>query len=119
MNKVLLTSIVFVSLFATTAKAWSDNIIFNFVSDYPYTVQVKFYSQTYNRVWPGSYTAWDINDWDTHTYNLECRTGEKIAWGAWSKGNPNIYWGSGDGNQGCSGCVYTCGGGTPPTQRLK
>jgi hypothetical protein len=79
-------------------------------SKYQYRVQIAFYSRERNHEWPGNGQAWDLNDYNQHTYTLNCRRGEKICFGAWVTGNANRYWGVGfGGKQGCSTCCYQCG----------
>lgn len=97
----------------------AGNIVFNIKSSYQYKVQVEFYSQRYNRAWPGSGKAYNINDWDTHSYSLNCESGEQICYGAWATGNSNIYWGVGmNDSHTCSNCCAVCDGGTVPTITL-
>ncbi len=87
-------------------------LTFKIESDFPRPVYLKFYSQDYNTVWPGSDTVYVINDYDLHSYSLSCSRYEKICYGAWEKGNSNRYWGVGrDGTESCRGCCYTCGAG--------
>jgi hypothetical protein len=100
------------------AMAFADLIVFQFRSNHPYTVQLSFFSQDRNHAWPGGDQAWDLDDSELHTFRLECEAGERIAWGAWDKGNPNYYWGAGNNDQYCSSCVYTCGYSDPAIQNL-
>ena len=79
-------------------------------SMYKYRVQIAFYSRERNHEWPGNGQAWDLNDYNDHTYTLNCRRGEKICFGAWVTGNASKYWGVGfGGRQGCSTCCFICG----------
>ncbi|MBX9589575.1 MAG: hypothetical protein K2X43_09735 [Hyphomonadaceae bacterium] len=79
-------------------------------SMYQYKVQIAFYSRERNHEWPGSGQAWDLNDYNNHTYTLNCQRGEKICFGAWVTGNASKYWGVGfGGKQGCSSCCFHCG----------
>ncbi|MBF0344045.1 MAG: hypothetical protein HQL06_07425 [Nitrospirae bacterium] len=59
-------------------------------------------------------------DWrhdDTHslyngqkwTFNIECKKGENICYGAWSQ--DGRVWGVGKGDRGCAKCCFTCGSG--------
>ena len=48
-------------------------------SMYQYKVQIAFYSRERNHEWPGNGQAWDLNDYNNHTYTLNCRQGEKIC----------------------------------------
>jgi len=79
-------------------------------SMYQYKVQIAFYSRERNHEWPGNGQAWDLNDYNNHTYTLNCRQGEKICFGAWVTGNASKFWGVGfGGKQGCSSCCFFCG----------
>ncbi len=98
----------------------NDNLVWHVKSNYKYRVQISFYSQTYrNREWPGNGQAWGLNDYDTHEYNLQCRTNEKICFGAWVTGDSSIYWGVGaDNKHSCKACCYVCGAGETREQVL-
>ncbi|MBF0344044.1 MAG: hypothetical protein HQL06_07420 [Nitrospirae bacterium] len=59
-------------------------------------------------------------DWrhdDTHslyngqkwTFNIQCKKGENICYGAWSQ--DGRVWGVGKGDRGCAKCCFTCGSG--------
>ncbi len=97
----------------------NDNLIWHVKSNYRYRVQISFYSQTYHREWPGDGQAWGLNDDDVHEYNLRCRTGEKICFGAWVTGNASTYWGVGaDNRYSCDACCYICGAGETRQQDL-
>ena len=79
-------------------------------SMYQYRVQIAFYSRERNHEWPGNGQAWDLNDYNNHTYTLNCRRGEKVCFGAWVTGNASKFWGVGfGGKQGCSTCCFLCG----------
>ena len=63
--------------------------------------------------------AYDLNDYETHSFTLNCRRGEKICFGAWVTGNASRYWGVGANNRyGCEKCCFVCGAGDYPTQVL-
>lgn len=82
-------------------------------SDYRYTVSLAFFSQDRRgHYWPGNDQAWILNDSRVHEYHISCRTGERICYGAWPKGNPRkSYWGVGfGGQQRCSRCCQLCDG---------
>lgn len=82
-------------------------------SMYAYKVQLTFFSQDRNFAWPGGNEAYALYDSLEHTYNLSCRQGEKICYGAWPNGRSDIYWGVGaDNNRSCSNCCERCGSGT-------
>jgi hypothetical protein len=108
---VLALSLAFVGgALVQPLEASADNLVWHVKSNYKYRVQISFYSQNYSREWPGNGQAWGLNDYDVHEYNLKCRSGEKICFGAWVTGNSNIYWGVGaDNKHSCSSCCYICG----------
>lgn len=109
MRLFLLLAIAF-SGWSTAARA--DSLRWFIKSDYQYTVSLEFYSQRYNRAWPGNGQVYVINDYNNHEYNLECETGEQICYGAWARGDSNTYWGVGMNNsQRCSNCCGICGRG--------
>jgi hypothetical protein len=88
----------------------TTNMVWQVKSNYQYRVQIAFYSRERNHEWPGNGQAWDLNDYNNHSYTLSCRRGEKICFGAWVTGNANKYWGVGfGGKQGCSTCCFYCG----------
>src|SRR6266478_9153506 len=62
-------------------------------SRYQYKVQFKLYSNDRNHVWPSSSTAWDLDDYASHTERITCIRGELICYGAWETGNDTVYWG--------------------------
>jgi hypothetical protein len=92
------------------ASASAETLTWHVRSNYPYTVELKFYSATRNHVWPNNYEVWLLNDYLIHTFSLTCRRGEKICYGAWPRGNTRYYWGVGQNNQSCADCCYTCNG---------
>lgn len=86
----------------------TETLTWTFTSKHPNVVQLSFFSQDRNVAWPGGGNAYDIADWEPHTYTLTCRTGERICYGAWVKGASD-YWGSGYNDEfGCSNCCRTC-----------
>jgi hypothetical protein len=50
-----------------------------------------------------------LDDSGVHDYNLSCKPGERISFGAWADNHPSTYWGSGDGTLACENCVFVCG----------
>jgi hypothetical protein len=105
--------------FALPAPAEADTLVWRFKSNYRYKVQVAFYSQNRAHVWPGVNRAYGLDDYAEHTYRLECRSGEKICFGAWVTGRGNTYWGVGPNDKyRCTACCAICGGGPTKTQVL-
>ena len=56
----------------STATVRADNITFHIANQSGYGVEVEFYSENFNRPWPGGGKAWIQNDNGTHSYNLSC-----------------------------------------------
>ncbi len=98
----------------TTAPgtASADTVTFNISSTHPNIVELQFFSQDRNHVWPQPNRVYIIDDWDTHRYHLSCSYGENICYGAWvSGGGDGTYWGVGQNNsQRCSNCCLVCDG---------
>ena len=106
-----LVSAVLVAAPVPSADAQEYNVTFRVKNDYPYRVQMAFYSQNRNAVWPGNGQAYTLQNSRVHEFPLHCRPGERICYGGWVEGNARRYWGVGLGNkQRCSGCCYTCSG---------
>ena len=97
---------------AAAAPAVAETITFRVVAKHQNIVDVEFYSRTRNVVWPGNNRVYSIQDFNQHSYKLNCQPGEKICYGAWVRGNQTIYWGQGAGGKNaCRNCCYTCDGG--------
>lgn len=102
-----------ISMLAPSSAAADEQIV-TIKSNADYKVYLRFFSQTYDRSWPGpkSSAAWVLNDYARHTYNLSCATGEKICYGAWVAGDRSEYWGVGANDRNsCTSCCFTCGAG--------
>jgi hypothetical protein len=99
--------------------AAAETMLWTIRSNYKYKVQIEFYSDNRAHAWPGGNKAYNLNDYETHEYNLNCHAGEKVCFGAWVTGNAGRYWGVGANHRhSCSRCCFTCGGGDIPTQVL-
>jgi len=111
---VALTTVLLVPTFA-----FAENLTFQVRSYHKNQVDIAFYSQDRNAAWPGGSKVWVIDDYDVHTYPLNCVYGEKVCYGAWVRGSSSTYWGSGrDGEYGCHSCCFVCNGGTTPVLNL-
>lgn len=111
---LLIASVLLAISMLGPSAAVADQQMVTIKSNAEYKVHLKFYSQYYNRSWPGpnASTVWVLDDYARHTYNLSCSTGEKICYGAWVAGDSSQYWGTGSNNRNsCSSCCFTCGGG--------
>ncbi|MCU0731891.1 MAG: hypothetical protein MUE84_09935 [Hyphomonas sp.] len=101
------------SLGFITAPAQADSLTFKMRSYHKFSVDVKFFSQNRNNVWPGVNSHWTIKDYEVKNYRLSCVRGERICFGAATSGSGRLKWGvSLTGKAGCKGCCYTCNGDT-------
>lgn len=108
-NRIVLISVIAFGA-AGTMPAHAETVTFNLSSTHPNIVELRFYSQDRNHVWPNASQVYIIDDWDTHTYRLNCSWGENICYGAWVPGD-GTYWGVGQDNQySCSNCCLICDG---------
>jgi hypothetical protein len=96
---------------AAPTNAVADSITFRVQSMAAQKAQIVFYSQDRRHRWPATGRAYDLNDYNAHSFKLNCISNEKICYGAWTTPNQQHTWGSGPGDHGgCSGCCYTCRG---------
>jgi hypothetical protein len=106
-------ALVAAAVLCVALPALGEDLTFRMKSNHRNKVQVEFYSQNRNHAWPGGNKAYNIDDYEVHSFRLTCNRGEKICYGAWVTGNSSRYWGVGINNrQRCSNCCYTCNGGT-------
>lgn len=118
-------TIVLVALVAALAGPWTgaaraDTLNWTFSSEHPSIVDLEFYSQDRNHVWPGNNKVYVIDDYAQHSYSLSCSSGERICYGAWVRGNSSVYWGAGMNDAyGCSTCCAVCGSGAVEAINLK
>ena len=84
-------------------------LTWSFRNNHENRVQLEFYSQNRDIAWPGGGEAYVLDDYDLHTFRLNCWEGEKICYGAWLDGDSDTYWGVGiDDKHGCEDCCVTC-----------
>ena len=103
----------------SSAQTQQNSITFRIKSDYQYKVQIAFFSQDRNHVWPGRGNAYNLDDSKVHEVKLACQPGESICYGGWVTGNAKLYWGRGsDGKLKCESCCYTCSNNMTPVIRL-
>lgn len=96
-------------LASIAAPASAETLTWRFRSDFAYKLYLEFYSQDYDRAWPGDGQVYVIADYEFHTYNLACSPGELICYGAWTD-TGQTFWGSGwNGRHSCDDCCTTCG----------
>lgn len=113
--------LMFALVAACTAPAMSlaETLTWKMRSYHRNAVEVQFYSESRNHVWPGVGRVYALRDYDIHTYRISCIQGEKICYGAWVAGDATSYWGVGkDNRSGCRDCCYTCDGGITPIRNL-
>lgn len=103
-------AVLFGAVGLMTEVATAASSLVYVTSNYPYTVELKFYSKTRNHVWPDANRVWVLDDDKTYVFNLGCQRGEKICYGAWPQGNIRRYWGTGyNATEGCDTCCFICG----------
>ena len=101
-------------LAAASPPAQAETETWQIQSHYRYQVELQFYSQDRNAVWPGGGRAFLLDDSKMHSFSLECNPGERICYGAWDVLTGNRtgrkYWGVGQNDRkGCTDCCWTCG----------
>jgi hypothetical protein len=109
--KVVLCRIVFTLLALLPTAVQAENITFWFASEHPYPVGLEFSSADEpDRYWPGDGMSYPLDDYEEHSFVLNCRTGERICWGAWEK-EGTVRWGAGyKMDRHCEDCCYECVG---------
>ncbi len=117
LGRMLLVAVA--GLFVAPALAAADTMVWTVTSEYPYQVQIEFFSQSRDIAWPGGSQAYSLKDSDAHTFSLNCQPGEKICYGAWPTGGDThgkytSFWGVGlNGTEGCTNCCGICGRDNP------
>ncbi len=107
------------ALALTPTAVSAGSLTFYVQSNHKNVVSLEFYSQNRDHVWPGNSKVYIIEDYDTHSYALSCRSGEKICYGAWVRNSTSEYWGVGYNNREyCESCCWTCNGGETPVIHL-
>lgn len=118
-DKFLLLLLAALLIAPAVSFAQEQTLTWKIRSYHRHAVEVQFYSNNRNHVWPGVGRVYALKDYDVHTYRISCVQGEKVCYGAWVAGDSTSYWGTGrGGKQGCSDCCYTCNGGTTPIRNL-
>jgi hypothetical protein len=106
---IAVLAILSMALGSSAQTQQSHSITFQFKSTYKHKVQVVFFAQDRNHVWPGSGNAYNLDDSKVHEVKLACLVGGKICYGGWAAGNAKLYWGRGaEGKQRCENCCYSC-----------
>lgn len=109
---IVLAVAALTSVFAIGSAQAEETFTFRIKSDYQYKVQVAFFSQSRNFVWPGPGRAFSLDDSQTQSFPLRCQSGEEICYGAWVTGDGTLTWGVGPKNdQSCKKCCFVCGDG--------
>jgi hypothetical protein len=109
-----------ISCLVVASTAHADSVQWHFVNKSRWQAQIDFQSVNRNHIWPGGDQAWGLDDGGEHTYRLNCISGEKICYGAWTIApdyttGPH-YWGQGQNHDmSCTHCCATCGEGETPT----
>ena len=84
-------------------------------------IQVRFFDTTHSGHWPAEAgQAWITPaEGGFVDESLACIPGATVCYGATPFPQDGSYWGLGiDGDQGCTDCCVTCGGGNPPPINL-
>ena len=91
------------------AKWREKTVTFVITNNDKYRLSLRFFKKTGSGgVWPGSGKNYVLSS--SETYNLGCKSGDKVCYGAW-RDHQTIYWGVGrDGREGCENCCMSCGG---------
>lgn len=105
---------------ATNLPTTTEEITWNIKNHYRQSIMVEFYSQHRNAAWPGGGRAYVLEPGESGSYDLPCRSTEKICYGAWVRADSDIYWGSGmDDQEGCQECCMICEKGSTFSLTLK
>jgi len=64
-------------------------------SSHPNIVHVHFYSLDRDALWPANDRVYTLNDSEVHEMTIRGQPGERVCYGAWVSGNPDIAWGAG------------------------
>jgi hypothetical protein len=64
-----------------------------------------------NHVWPGGGDAFRLLPHSSSQESLNCNQGQRMCYGAWVRGDENLYWGVGNNHEHhCDACCFTCNG---------
>jgi hypothetical protein len=96
----------------STTQVHAEDMTVVIRNDHPNALELEFYSQDRDHVWPGDNKVYYLDDGETKEIPISCRQGENICYGAWISNDKQTYWGTGpDNEEDCSDCCYTCDGG--------
>ena len=85
---------------------------FKLTNNARYSIELRFFSQNRNWIWPSASTHWTLSDRAQHEFRLACSDGEQICFGASYTEDDQTYWGVGfKGDKPCQGCCLTCSNG--------
>ena len=118
MKKLLILAFAFLALTADASAQGSVQITMQ--NDSNGHVLVRFYSRQSNHVWPAYNRAYNLpNDQERRSFNLSCRPGQHICYGAWVANAPRTIWGVGQSaSNGCRECCFYCEAGDVNVPRL-
>ncbi|MGE0845543.1 MAG: hypothetical protein AB7L41_04685 [Flavobacteriaceae bacterium] len=118
-SRIAVTAALAIAAAAQTCAAFADSLTFSIRNRHQYAVELEFYSQDRDHVWPGGGQVYILRDEDVHEFSLTCRSGERICYGAWVSNDTDTFWGVGfDNTESCERCCATCGEGDTPTVNL-
>lgn len=99
--------------FSFVTAVLAEPMTWHIRSDYTGTIHLQLYAyrDSSNWIWPDPDQVYIIES-RRHAYSIDCNKGENICYGAWTKENSSIGWGTGyQGLYSCSNCCYRCGSG--------
>ena len=107
----LLSAILFSLLLAgASTPSQAGDATFKLTNNAPFSVMVKFFSQTRHWEWPSTTSHWSLGDNGQHSFRLGCQDGEKICYGGSYSADDKTHWGVGfKGDKPCHDCCLTCG----------
>ncbi len=110
---IAILAVLSIVLASSAQTQQAQSITFKFKAAAKQTVQVAFFAQDRNHVWPGGGNAYNLDDARVREIKLSCQPGERICYGGWATGNYKISWGRGaEGKQRCENCCYACSNNT-------
>lgn len=115
-TRVLWIATVAMAFFLSLGPARAqESVTFHIQSLHPNIVDIEFYSQDRNHIWPGNGEVFSLNDDQVIEIPLSCVPQETICYGGWLRGSEDLIWGVGkDNSASCEDCCYVCDGGETP-----
>jgi hypothetical protein len=93
------------------ARLRGSRIVWRFTNISGAPLQYRFYAFNRRYYWPAANRAFLLFNGTSRSTAISCIRGEKVCYGAWVAGQPQIFYGRGStGIPGCIGCCYICNG---------